>query len=100
VKENAMYLGLRVTAVLVLGLLVWAGTASAQAKAGCDAQGKMMTAQKVQGEVVKVDAGLDKITVRAPDGTVHEFQASKDTLRDLKAGDRIEANLREAPKCK
>ena len=95
-----MYLGLRVTAGLVLGLLVSAGTASAQAKAGCDAQGRMMTTQKVVGEVVKVDAGLDKITVRAPDGTVHECQASKDTLRDPKAGDRIEANLREAPKCK
>lgn len=94
-----MYFGLRVTAVLVLGLLLWAGTASAQAKAGCDAQGRAKAAQKVEGEVIKVDAALDKLTVRAPDGTVHEFQASKDTLRDLKVGDRIEANLRLAPKC-
>jgi hypothetical protein len=30
---------------------------------------------------------------------VHEFQASKETLQDFKVGDRIEANLREAPKC-
>jgi hypothetical protein len=30
---------------------------------------------------------------------VHEFQVSKDTLRDLKAGDKIEASLRVAPKC-
>ena len=94
-----MYLGLRVTAALALGLLLWAGTALAQAKADCDAQGRAKTSQKVEGQVVKVDAALDKLTVRAPDGTVHEFHASKDILRDLKVGDRIEANLRAAPKC-
>jgi Cu/Ag efflux protein CusF len=54
---------------------------------------------KVEGEVLKVDAGLDKITVRGKDGMVHEFQVSKDTLRDLKTGDKIEASLRAAPKC-
>jgi hypothetical protein len=27
------------------------------------------------------------------------WQASKETLQDLKAGGRIEARLREAPKC-
>ena len=94
-----MHLGLRVTAGLALALLLWAGTASAQAKADCDAQGRAKAAQKVEGQVVKVDPALDKLTVRAPDGTVHEFQASKDTLRDLKVGDKIEANLRLAPKC-
>jgi Cu/Ag efflux protein CusF len=94
-----MDLGLRVTAGLALGLLLWAGTASAQAKADCDAQGRAKAAQKVEGQVVKVDPALDKLTVRAADGTVHEFQASKDTLRDLKVGDKIEANLRLAPKC-
>lgn len=29
----------------------------------------------------------------------HEFQANKETVKDMKAGDRIEAKLREAPKC-
>jgi hypothetical protein len=82
-----------------LALLISAGTVLAQGKPACTPQGKMSTPQKVTGEVLKVDAGLDKITVRAADGTVHEFQASKETLRDLKPGDHIEANLREAPKC-
>lgn len=88
---------------LVIGmtaaLLLWSGSALAQGKAGCTAQGKMSTPQKVEGQVLKVDAGLDKITVRGKDGMVHEFQVSKETLRDLKAGDQIEASLREAPKC-
>ncbi len=81
-----------------LALLISGGTALAQGKATCS-QGKMSTPQKVVGEVLKVDPGLDKITVKETNGTVHEFQVSKETLRDLKPGDRIEANLREAPKC-
>jgi hypothetical protein len=58
-----------------------------------------MTPQKVEGQVVTVDLAQNKVTVQGADGTVHEFQASWETLPDLKAGDRIEANLREAPKC-
>jgi aconitase B len=88
---------------LVIGLamvpLFWGSSALAQGKPACTAQGKVSTPQKVDGEVVKVDAGLDKVTVRGKDGAVHEFQVSKETLRDLKAGDHIEATLREAPKC-
>ena len=78
--------------------LCWVGSAQAQSTSGCVA-GKAATPQKVEGEVLKVDHALDKLTVRGKDGVVHEFQVSKDTLRDLKAGDRIEASLRFAPKC-
>jgi len=78
--------------------LCWVGSAQAQSTPGCVA-GKAATPQKVEGEVLKVDHALDKLTVRGKDGVVHEFQVSKDTLRDLKAGDQIEASLRVAPKC-
>jgi hypothetical protein len=88
----------RIAAVVTAGVLLWAGSALGQSKPTCT-QGKVPTAQKVVGQVVKVDAGLDKLTVREDNGTVHEFQASKDALREFKAGDRIEAMLREAPKC-
>ncbi len=84
--------------VVGLALLLSSGLAVAQGKPAC-AGGKVSTPQKVSGEVLKVDAGLDKITVKETNGTVHEFQVSKETLRDLKVGDKIEANLREAPKC-
>jgi aconitase B len=83
----------------VVTLMLWVGPAFAQGKPACDAQGRVMTPHKVEGQVVKVDLAQNKVTVRETDGTVHEFQASKETLQDLKAGDRIEANLREAPKC-
>lgn len=94
---------MRGTTGLVIGLamvpLFWGGAALAQGKPGCTPQGKVSTPQKVAGEVLKVDAGLDKVTVRDKDGAVHEFQVSKDTLRNYKVGDHIEATLREAPKC-
>jgi hypothetical protein len=82
-----------------MGLLLWTGAALAQGKPGCDAQGKMKTPEKVEGQVVKVDQAQGKVTVREPGGTVHEFQASAETLKDLKVGDSIGAKLREAPKC-
>jgi len=37
--------------------------------------------------------------MRQSNGTVHEFQASTETLKDLKVGGRVEAKLREAPNC-
>ena len=90
---------LQVTSGLAIGLLLWSGAALAQVKPGCDAQGRMKAPEKIEGQVVKVDTAQGKVTVREADGTVHEFQASAETLKDLKVGDQIGAKLREAPKC-
>ncbi len=87
----------RIVAVTAV-LLLCAGTAFGQTKPGCE-QGKVKTPTKIEGQVVKVDPQRGLITVRENDGTVHEFQAGKETLQQFKPGDRIEANLREAPKC-
>lgn len=80
-------------------VIAWSGPAFGQAKPACDPQGRAVTPQKVEGQVVKIDPAQNKVSVREADGKVHEFQASKETLQDLKVGDRLEANLREAPKC-
>jgi hypothetical protein len=89
--------------VLVAGfsaiVIAWSAPALGQGKPPCDQQGRVMTPQKVEGTVVGVDAAQSKLKVREADGKVHEFQASKETLQGFKVGDRIEANLREAPKC-
>jgi hypothetical protein len=53
-------------------LTLWSGSASGQEKPACDQQGCVMTPQKVEGQVVKVDAARNKQGL---------------------------ANLREAPKC-
>jgi hypothetical protein len=89
----------RLVAGLAVAFVLWAGPALGQSKPACDSQGKVRTPEKVEGQVVSVDQAQGKVTVRQSDGTTHEFQASKETLQDLKAGDRIEAKLREAPKC-
>jgi hypothetical protein len=88
-----------VAAALSVTIMAWSGSALGQAKPPCDPQGRVVTPQKVEGQIVGIDAAQNRLTVREADGTVHEFQASKETLADLKVGDRIDANLREAPKC-
>ena len=88
-----------VAAGLAMALTLGSGPASGQPKPACDQQGRVMTPQKVEGQVVKVDAAQNKLTVRQADGAVHEFQASAEAIQGFKVGDRIEANLREAPKC-
>ena len=45
--------------------------------------------------MVKIDKPTGRVTIKTADGSMHEFQASKETLDDLKVGDRIEARLRK-----
>jgi hypothetical protein len=80
-------------------VMLWTGPALAQGKPACDAQGRLKTPEKVEGQIVKLEAARGKVTVRASDGTVHEFQGSPETLQGFNVGDRIQARLREAPKC-
>ena len=87
---------------LAVGVMVaiplFAGFAGAQSKPACDQQ-KASAPQKVEGRVVRVDTAGGKVAVAEADGKTHEFQASKDTLKDLKVGDKIKANLRSLPAC-
>jgi hypothetical protein len=53
----------------------------------------------VEGKVVRVDTAQGRLAVVEADGKTHEFQASKETLQDLKVGDHIEATLRTPPGC-
>ena len=69
---------------------------SAQPKINCNVP---RAPQKVEGQVMKVDPATNTITVRESSGAVHEFQGSRETIQDLKAGDRIEATLRPRQNC-
>jgi Cu/Ag efflux protein CusF len=73
-------------ASLAVGL--WAGTAFAQATP------PPATPETVAGQVVKIDRNAKKLTMQSTEGQVYEFQASDETLKSLKIGDRIEAKLR------
>jgi hypothetical protein len=84
-----------VGAVLIVGSLLWAGSALGQAKpADCP------KAEKVEGQVVKIDMDQGKLTLRGPDGKTFEFTATKETLQDKKVGDRIEVTRRMPENCK
>ena len=50
--------------------------------------------QMIQGQVTRIDAAQNRITIRGNDGATHEFEASRETLQDYKVGDKIEARLR------
>ncbi len=86
----------RLAAALAVFLMVSAGTAMGQDKAPCN---KAKPPETVEGHVAKVDMDKGIVIVRESDGTMQEFQASKETLQDFKVGDPIKAKLREAPKC-
>jgi hypothetical protein len=75
------------------GLMLSGGAAFGQDPAA----DKTRTPEVVEGQVTKVDMNQGKLTIRASDGTVHEFQASKETLEGYKVGDPIKARLRKAP---
>jgi hypothetical protein len=79
--------------VFVAATLLWGGAAAGQAQQQPSGTDKARPA-KVVGQVVKLDPGQGKVIIRASDGTIHEFQASPETIQDLKVGDRIEASLR------
>ena len=48
----------------------------------------------IAGTVTKIDLDRSRVTVRSSDGEPHEFEASAETLKNLKVGDQIEAKRR------
>lgn len=98
----------RVTALTVAVVLLGSVAAFAQGASKPDCpppaaspgtEPRATSPQTIQGEVVDVDQQRGRVTLRGSDGKTYEFQASQETLADMKRGDRIEARLRSAPGC-
>jgi hypothetical protein len=83
----------------VSAALLTAGLAFGQAPQAPKSGDCRKPPEKVEGQVVNVDQNAKMVTVRDKSGATHQFQASAETLKDMKPGDTIEARLREAPKC-
>ena len=81
----------RMAAAVLAGALLVSGAGHVQAQNKPDCPKGTVD---IEGQVVKVDAAQGKVTVRGADGTTHEFQASKETLQDMKVGDKIAAKPR------
>jgi hypothetical protein len=85
-----------VSAGLVAGAALWSGSVLAQPKPmDCP-----KTAEKVEGQITKVDVSQGKLTMKGNDGKTYEFSASKDTLQDKKVGDHLEITKRMPEGCK
>lgn len=54
--------------------------------------------ETVSGEVTKIDSENHRVTVHSSDGSIHVFEASKETLAELEVGDHIAARKRAGPK--
>lgn len=78
-------------------VVLLAGSALAQDKpAGCVPDN---APEKVAGRIVHIDPEQGKLTLREANGTTYDFQASAETLRSYKVGDRIEATRRRGEDC-
>lgn len=82
---------MRTLSAIIAGPALVAALAFNQGNA---AECKPGTPQKIEGKVVKMDAGAGKITVQDSSGATHEFEATKNTLAEYKVGDSIKAKLR------
>jgi hypothetical protein len=91
--------GVAAGALVMTALVLGTGVAIGRSKPACDPVGTMMAPDKPEGQVVKMEPGRSRFSVRESDGLIHEFQASPETLRDLKVGDRIEVKLWEVSRC-
>jgi hypothetical protein len=77
-----------VSTAFVAATFLWTAAALGQAQ-------PVPTPQRIEGQVVKIDHQSGRVTIKDNAGTIHEFTASPETLKDLKEGDRITAQLRK-----
>jgi hypothetical protein len=85
-----------VTAALLTAGLAFGQTGAQPQAAGAACSKKPL--EKVEGQVTSIDQQTGKVMIRDKSGATHEFQASADTIKDMKPGDTVEARLREV-KC-
>jgi Cu/Ag efflux protein CusF len=89
--EATMTTWRRLAIGVIAGVLLSAGAAAAQNMPPAQ---PAETPERVSGQVTKIDPASGRVTIQA-NGRTYEFQASAETLKDLKVGDRIEARLRK-----
>jgi hypothetical protein len=50
--------------------------------------------KKLEGKIVKIDQDRGTLTLRTHDGKLQDFEGSRETVRQYKLGDELEATLR------
>lgn len=85
--------------VILSGVIFGAQTARA-AEVQPNECPKVKAVERIDGTVTNIDSRQGVLTLVSADGTVHKFQASQETLADLKVGDKIHTKLRISEKCR
>lgn len=78
---------------LALAMALGQGTVATPRSATAAEQ---QASEVVEGQVTKIDLERSRVTLRDGDGMEYEFEASAETLKDLRVGDYIEAKRRPA----
>ena len=86
--------------VVLSGLIFGAHAARADTQGQANECPKVKAVERIDGTVTSIDAEQGVLTLVSTDGTVHKFQASQETLSDLKVGDKIHTKLRISEKCR
>ena len=95
---------LAISAALLAAVVMFAGAAFSQTQVP-DASKTQPTNEvctgaradapkKLEGKVVKIDHERGTLTVRTHDGKMQDFEGSRETVREYKLGDELEATLR------
>ncbi len=81
---------------VVLAMAVSGAPAPAQPKSDAPAASPRAAApEKIRGTVTDIDAQTGMVTLRTDSGQMHQFRGTRETLRDLKVGERIELTRRD-----
>ena len=90
----------RLAAGLLAAILLGGNVAAAQTQGQPSDCPNIRAVERIDGTVVTVDAQQGTLTLLGSDGTTYKFQAARETLQDLKVGDKIETKLRISDKCR
>jgi hypothetical protein len=95
---------LTIGAALLAALVMFAGAAFSQTQVPDPSKtqptNKVCTGaradapKKLEGKIVKIDHERGSLTVRTHDGKLQDFEGSRETVREYKLGDELEATLR------
>jgi hypothetical protein len=95
-----MHTRIRLAVGLLAGMLLGGNVALADTSGQPTDCPKIKAVERIDGTVMNIDAQQGVLTLLGSDGTIHKFQASPETLQDLKIGDKIQTKLRISDRCR
>ena len=95
-----MHTRIGVAVGLLAGVLLGGPAALAETSGPPGECPRITAVERIDGTVMNIDTQQGVLTLLGSDGTIHKFQASQETLQDLRIGDKIQTKLRISEKCR